>query len=68
MRLALLLDYFATYPPDPLPLLREGGIWIRERLRPSLKLLPLLSFIEKNIKGESKRDEASLIIPSPPPL
>jgi len=29
-----------TYPPDPLPLIREGGVEVREGLRPSLKSLP----------------------------
>jgi len=33
-------DYLATYPPDPLPLLREGGVWVREGQSPSLKSLP----------------------------
>jgi len=36
----LFRDYLATYPPDPLPLLREGGVYGGEELRPSLKPLP----------------------------
>jgi hypothetical protein len=43
--------YLATYPPDPLPLIREGGVWVREGLRPSLKSLPPLLPKERGIKG-----------------
>jgi len=35
-------DCLATYPPDPLPLLREGGVQVREGRSPSLKSLPPL--------------------------
>jgi hypothetical protein len=43
--------YLATYPPNPLPLAREGGVWVREGLRPSLKSLPPLLEKERGIKG-----------------
>jgi len=40
----------ATYPPDPLPLIREGGSIGREGLRPCLKSLPPLLPKERGIK------------------
>ena len=40
-----------TYPPDPLPLLREGGVQVREGRSPSLKSLPPLLEKERGIKG-----------------
>ena len=45
---------FVTYPPDPLPLLREGGSKEREGLRPSLKSLPplLLTCRQDRFQGE----------------
>jgi len=43
--------FLATYPPVPLPLVREGGVKVREGLRPSLKSLPPLLDKERGIKG-----------------
>jgi len=43
--------HLATYPPDPLPLLREGGVPVREGRSPSLKSLPPLLEKERGIKG-----------------
>jgi len=56
-----------TYPPDPLPLLREGGIWIREGLRPSLKLLPF-SPAQGKILKESQREASPLLHTQSPSL
>jgi hypothetical protein len=56
-----LIGRLTTYPPDPLPLLREGGSVGKRGALPLSKTSSLLSFIEKNTKGELKRGEASLI-------
>jgi len=43
---------YITYPPDPLPLIREGGsISKRGGFAPSLKSLPLPFIKGKGIKG-----------------
>ena len=38
----LINSKLVTYPPDPLPLIREREMWVREGLHPSLKSLPPL--------------------------
>jgi len=45
------VNSLVTYPPDPLPLIREGGVWVREGRSPSLKSLPPLLPKERGIKG-----------------
>jgi len=40
-----------TYPPDPLPLVREGGVKVREGASPPLKNLFPLSFEGEGDKG-----------------
>ena len=42
----------ATYPPDPLPLIREGGMQVREERSPSLKSLPPLPLRRGDKGGE----------------
>jgi len=51
----------ATYPPDPLPLIREGGSIGREGLSPSLKSLPPLLPKERGIKGVRLINNLSLL-------
>jgi len=58
---------FSGNPPDPFPLIREGGVWVREGLCPSLESLPIilrihLPIMERDKKEESKRGEASKYI------
>jgi len=45
--------FLTTYPPDPLPLLREGGRKGREGVKPPLKGLSLLKRRVK--RGKLKR-------------
>jgi hypothetical protein len=42
---------FSNLSPCPLPLVREGGVYVREGLRPSLKSLPPLLRKERGTKG-----------------
>ena len=42
----MLRGRLVTHPPDPLPLIREGGVNVREGLRPSFFFFPL------SFKGE----------------
>jgi len=35
-QLAASKGYLKTHPPDPLPLSREGGVWVREGAKPPL--------------------------------
>ena len=37
-----------TYPPDPLPLLREGGVQVREGIR-GVRLTNILRFCTSNL-------------------
>jgi hypothetical protein len=53
-------ECLATYPPDPLPLLREGGSEVGEGLRPSLKSLPPLLSTSRYYK-ESLREASPLL-------
>jgi len=46
---------FRTYPPDPLPLLREGGSLEREGLCPSLKALPMFL-----LRGSGHKESSTL--------
>jgi len=50
----------ATYPPDPLPLAREGGAQVREGRSPSLKSLPPL-LKRREILKESQREAEPLL-------
>jgi len=53
-------ECLATYPPDPLPLIREGGSEVGEGLRPSLKSLPPLLLRSRYYK-ESLREAKPLL-------
>jgi len=46
-----LKSYLATHPPDPLPLVREGGVWEERGEAPLLNLFPPLLIKERGIKG-----------------
>jgi len=48
---ALFRGRLATHPPNPLPLLREGGVELGEGFHPSPKSLPPLLFKERGLKG-----------------
>jgi hypothetical protein len=48
------IDSLLTYPPDPLPLTREGGVLRREGFHPSLKTLPPLLRGEGDKGGKVK--------------
>jgi len=61
--LAIIRGRLATYPPDPLPLIREGGVG--KRGVPPLSKVSSPSFNIVGIKRELKRGEASLNILPP---
>ena len=49
-----------TYPPDPLPLLREGGIVLRGGCAPLRKLLPFLPLTPVVIASPSAEGRGNL--------